>query len=194
MNKKVIFITMLSIITGLVLLNITNKEDRAKELKNNFQNTNMLTMMLETEAGTGNYEEVTQSEWLQEGYEFNASLSRCENGSKLTWDKDFKKVILTANVSDKCYAYFDKISLINFTIDSIQYSAEKDMTWEEWIDSKYNTGNYGQHCSSTAVTPNGGGASDDAIAYSDGDRVDVLDIILENYDYIPWDSSLEPCK
>ena len=53
MNKKIIAITILSIVTGLVLLNITNKEDRAKELKKNFQNTNMLTMMLETEAGTG---------------------------------------------------------------------------------------------------------------------------------------------
>ena len=194
MNKKIIVITILSIVTGLVLLNITNKEDRAKELKNNFQNTNMLTMMLETEAGTGNYEEVKQSEWLQEGYEFNASLSRCENGSKLTWDKDFKKLVLTANVSDKCYAYFDKISLINFTIDSVQYSAEKDMTWEEWIESKYNTGNYGKYyCDLTSVTPNGGDSGGDAIAYSDGNRVKVSDIILENYDYIPWNGWLEPC-
>ena len=193
MNKKIIAITILSIVTGLVLLNITNKEDRAKELKNNFQNTNMLTMMLETEAGTGNYEEVTQSEWLQEGYEFNASLSRCENGSKLTWDKDFKKLVLTANVSDKCYAYFDKISLINFTIDSVQYSAEKDMTWEEWIDSKYNTGNYGKYCD-IFVTPNGGNSARDPIAYSDDNKVEVSDIILENYDYILLDRNLELCK
>ena len=193
MNKKIIVITILSIVTGLVLLNITNKEDRAKELKNNFQNTNMLTMMLETEAGTGNYEEVTQSEWLQEGYEFNASLSRCENGSKLTWDKDFKKLVLTANVSDKCYAYFDKISLINFTIDSVQYSAEKDMTWEEWIESKYNTGNYGKYCDLTSVTPNGGNSTRDPIAYSDDNKVKVSDIILENYDYILLDRYLELC-
>ena len=188
MNKKIIAITILSIVTGLVLLNITNKEDRAKELKNNFQNTNMLTMMLETEAGTGNYEEVTQSEWLQEGYEFNASLSRCENGSKLTWDKDFKKLVLTANVSDKCYAYFDKISLINFTIDSIQYSAEKDMTWEEWLASKYNVDNYEQHCTSDAIWGLG------IVAYSGKNLVSVYDTIVENYDYIhPTGVFLAPC-
>ena len=85
--------------------NKTNVED---DPKNPIKNTNMLTMMLETEAGTGNYEEVTQSEWPQDGYVFNASLSRCENGGTLSWDEEAKKVIMKSNISDKCYVYFDK--------------------------------------------------------------------------------------
>ena len=101
-------ITILSIVTGLVILNIANKKENAiKEIEKQITNTNMLTMMLETEAGTGNYEEVTQSEWPQDGYIFNESLSRCENGGTLSWDDDAKKVIMKSNSSDKCYVYFD---------------------------------------------------------------------------------------
>ena len=65
-------------------------------------------MMLETEAETGNYEETTASEWPQDGYVFNASLSRCENGGTLSWDDETKKVLMESNSSDKCYVYFDK--------------------------------------------------------------------------------------
>lgn len=45
-----------------------------------------------------------------DGYIFNAELSGCENGSTLAWDDENKRVMLQANVSDKCYVYFDKES------------------------------------------------------------------------------------
>ena len=83
--------------------NIEVIETTEKNKKNN-----MLTMMLETEAETGNYEETTASEWPQDGYVFNASLSRCENGGTLSWDDETKKVLMESNSSDKCYVYFDK--------------------------------------------------------------------------------------
>ncbi len=108
MNKKIIVITILSIITGLVLLNLVKTKDiEIEKTQKQVNNTNMLTMMLETEAETGNYEEVKQSEWPQDGYVFNASLSRCENGGTLSWDEEAKKVIMKSNISDKCYVYFD---------------------------------------------------------------------------------------
>ena len=44
-----------------------------EENEKQITNSNMLTMMLETEAGTGNYEETTASEWPQDGYVFNES-------------------------------------------------------------------------------------------------------------------------
>ena len=116
MNKKIIVITILSIITGLVLLNLVKtKGIEVEKTQKQVNNTNMLTMMLETEAETGNYEEVKQSEWPQEGYVFNESLSRCENGGTLSWDDDAKKVIMKSNISDKCYVYFDKYNTINIT-------------------------------------------------------------------------------
>lgn len=33
----------------------------------------------------------------------------------------------------------DTLELITFTIDGIEYQAEKSMTWEEWCESEYNT-------------------------------------------------------
>ena len=108
MNKKIIVIIILSIITGLVLLNLVKTKDiKIEKTQKQVNNTNMLTMMLETEVGTGNYEEVTQSEWPQGGYVFNESLSRCENGGTLSWNDETKKVVLNTDKSDKCYVYFD---------------------------------------------------------------------------------------
>ena len=67
----------------------------------------MLSMNLEQTAGAGDYKTVTQSGWPTEGYKFNAELSRCENGSTLSWDDTKKAVIVSGNLSDKCYVYFD---------------------------------------------------------------------------------------
>ena len=112
MNKKIKVVTILSIITGLVLLNIITKENTViKETIEIVKNKNMLTMLLETEAGTGNYEEVKQSEWPQDGYVFNETLSKCENGGTLSWIDETKKVVLNTDKSDKCYVYFDKYNL-----------------------------------------------------------------------------------
>ena len=74
-----------------------------------------IAMMLETSAGSGNYEMTTRSEWPTEGYVFNANLSKCENGSELSWDNENKKVLMSGNKSDKCYVYFDKfVSLAEY--------------------------------------------------------------------------------
>ena len=56
-----------------------------------------------------------------EGYKFNSELSKCENGSTLSWDDTKKVVIMQGNISDKCYVYFDKIlTLANYV--SSQYT------------------------------------------------------------------------
>ena len=121
-NKKIIVITLLSIIIGLVILNLAKTKDIGVEkTQKRINTTNMLTMMLETEAGTGNYEEVKQSEWPQDGYVFNKTLSKCENGSELSWDDINKKVVMESNTSDKCYVYFDvkKESFADYIINNI---------------------------------------------------------------------------
>ena len=64
-------------------------------------------MNLEQNLGKGDYKQVTQSDWPTEGYSFNVTLSRCENGSSLSWDSVNKTVVFNGNVSDKCYVYFD---------------------------------------------------------------------------------------
>ena len=74
--------------------------------------TKGISMNLEQTAGAGDYKTVTQSGWPTEGYVFNEELSKCENGSTLSWDDTKKTVIMQGNVSDKCYVYFDLIPTI----------------------------------------------------------------------------------
>ena len=78
---------------------------------------NMLSMMLETSAGSGEYQKTSASTWPTEGYVFNELLSKCEKGSSLSWDYDKKQVIFEGNSKDDCYIYFDKsIPLSNYVI------------------------------------------------------------------------------
>ena len=71
---------------------VSKEEDTKSEL---------FSYMIETSAGSGDYEMVTDNKWLGEGYVFNESLSGCENGSKLTWNDETKSVTLKANISEK---------------------------------------------------------------------------------------------
>ena len=70
-------------------------------------NEQTLSMMIEKTAGAGDYKLEERTSWPTDGYMFNATLSKCENGGELGWD-EFKGVItMTGNMSDKCYIYFD---------------------------------------------------------------------------------------
>lgn len=115
MKKKVIIgiASILVVISGC-LFAMFNSGNRSYEVITNEtekkkMNTNALTMMYETEAGSGEYTESSDNTWPLEGYVFNEELSRCENGSKLSWDNTTKRVMVEANVSEKCYVYFDVV-------------------------------------------------------------------------------------
>ena len=79
-----------------------------------------IAMMLETVAGSGNYEMTTRSEWPTEGYVFNSELSKCENGGELSWDDENKRVLMSGNVSDKCYVYFDVVPSVVYLSDYVK--------------------------------------------------------------------------
>ena len=147
-KSKYISIIIIQFILIFTLVINTNKP---KEIMNDNntkivkKNKDTISMMLETEAGSGNYEMTTRDSWPTEWYIFNSTLSKCENGGELAWDDTNKKVLMSGNMSDKCYVYFDKETpTISFTIGGTTYYADPDMTWEEWVNSSYNTGNYYQ--------------------------------------------------
>lgn len=104
---------LLLIISGYFIVDnllVSNKENDSVETDVTYvKHENALSMMLETESGSGEYTLETRSSWptQEDGYIFNSTLSKCENGSKLSWDNDNNAVIMTGNVSDKCYVYFD---------------------------------------------------------------------------------------
>ena len=114
-NKKIIIgvSIMCVIVISITLILITNKSS-SKVLNNNLDNNNienkvpgMFAIMLETEVGTGKYEQSTSGLWPGSGYEFNSTLSTCENGGILTWNEENRTVNLKSNLSDRCYLYFD---------------------------------------------------------------------------------------
>ena len=121
------------------------------------KNINTLSMMLETGAGSGNYEMTTRSEWPTKGYKFNADLSVCEHGSELSWDDTNKTVLMTGNTSDKCYIYFDKSTMSDTCILS-QKLSECVISMSDVDDNIY-------HHDSTLAN----GAGDNSYRYSGGD-------------------------
>ena len=94
---------------NMMLKEQINENDVSSIPKKNYD---MLSMMLETKANSGNYEMTTRDSWPTEGYIFNSELSKCENGGELSWDNEKKVVLMSGNVSDKCYVYFDVIPTI----------------------------------------------------------------------------------
>ena len=110
-NKKIIISLSVGgiLLTLFIILNYFNNNGVviASDKSDSIMNSNTLTMMYETGKGTGEYQVSNDNTWPGEPYEFNENLSKCENGSELTWNEETKKVTLKANVSDKCYVYFD---------------------------------------------------------------------------------------
>ncbi len=111
MNKKkvaIILIVFIAIfLTIMLVVNRDNVEITNEVGNKSKKSNNLLTMNLEQTAGAGDYKTVTQSEWPTEGYKFNSELSRCENGSELSWDDVNKKILMSGVSADKCYVYFD---------------------------------------------------------------------------------------
>lgn len=112
MKKKLVLVFSFVVVlcVGMAIGKVSNTNDVYEEKSEQKQkkNANMLSMMLETEAESGNYEMTTRDSWPTSGYKFNSTLSKCENGGELSWDNENKRVLMSGNVSDKCYVYFDK--------------------------------------------------------------------------------------
>ena len=121
MKKIVVGVILIITIIGIYKYVASNKKVMSDKSKEQIKSNDMLTMMLETEAGTGVYEETKASEWPTDGYIFNETLSKCENGGTLTWDDENKKVEMQSNTSDKCYIYFDiaNQTFANYIIENI---------------------------------------------------------------------------
>ena len=120
-KKIALLLIVFGIGVGVTLLYTNNKfkvyeEEESKQIK---KHVDTISMMLETEAGSGNYEMTTSSSWPTDGYVFNTELSKCENGGELSWDDANKTVLMSGNVSDKCYVYFDKYNPITINNNSI---------------------------------------------------------------------------
>ncbi len=158
MNKKnkILIIIIVIFLIGFVFERINTNKSNVYEEQNVSsikKDKELLSMNLEQTAGAGDYKTVTQSSWPTEGYVFNEELSKCENGSTLSWDDTKKTVIMQGNVSDKCYVYFDKI-----------------LTLAEYVISQY-TGTQGDNALYYHNSTLTNGAGDNSYRYAGGDYV-----------------------
>ena len=167
MNKKKLLFFSGFIIIILVFILIVYKNSYKNEIytekndenvKNNEKINKipgMVSLMLETKAGSGEYKASTSKTWPTNGYELNTEKSGCENGGTLSYNETTKKVIVKTNISDKCYAYFDvippdvtlaitnrpttygKLGSINCTGSSATYNQQYNRVEISSIDKKY---------------------------------------------------------
>ena len=113
MKKKIIavFSVFIAIILVLVIIVYNNsyKNDVYVENKTNNKNQvpGLISLMLETKAGSGIYNLSPDGIVPAKGYKLNTEKSGCENGGTISYNETTKKVIVKTNISDKCYAYFD---------------------------------------------------------------------------------------
>lgn len=139
MKKKLILIISLIFIMCITFF-ITEEANFKKDVSNNSvtkKETKLLTMNLEQTAGAGDYKTVTQSNWPTDGYIFNSELSKCENGSELSWNDTKKAVVVSGNLSDKCYIYFDIALPYTITYPTFKYSTMSGIT-EAKVGEKVN--------------------------------------------------------
>ena len=175
MNKKNIVFAILLVIFALGGVFIGRQSKVADVYENNETNIkkskNMLSMMLETEANSGNYELTTRESWPTESYVFNSELSKCENGGELSWDDANKIVLMSGNVSDMCYVYFDKLTLGKACRGSVLSNCIKE---NYYLDKSLNYHSLDLE----------NGAADNSYRYSGGDYILTQKALDEGFMYL----------
>ena len=142
--KKYKTIILMCIFTtlGMIIGRYTSKNDVYEQDTIKRKNNNTISMMLETDTNSKTYIQSTDSTWPTDGYVFNEEMSKCEQGSKLSWDDTNKKVVMEGNTSDKCYVFFDKYNPIKINNYSITSSGNKITIV---IDATSGTGTIGKY-------------------------------------------------
>ena len=117
-KKKVALCSIISLILigGIILVYNLGKSDfptLAESKPERPINNSFLTLMLEQSDGT--YQESATNTWPSGNYAFNESLSRCENGGELRWNREEGIVELLSNKSDGCYVYFDLYNVVQIS-------------------------------------------------------------------------------
>ena len=160
--SKILCIIIILIQFIIIIVFTTNKNTSSKNVfeetkETTKKNAGTLSFMLETSYGSGKYEKGSSTKWPlpSDGYIFNDTLSKCENSGELMWDDTKNVVLMTGNISDKCYVYFDAVqkAVINeiitsditlssmtitinatkgtFDISKYYYSIDNGATWNE---------------------------------------------------------------
>ena len=108
MKRKILYILpILTVLILLITLLVPKKEETFNVESKAIKKENIISIMLETNEESQEYTSSSSNTWPTDGYKFNKERSGCENGSTLSWDDTQKSVIMSGDLSDKCYVYFD---------------------------------------------------------------------------------------
>ena len=108
MKRKILYILPIFIVLILLIILLVPKKEETFNVEGKaIKNENIISIMLETDEGSEVYTSSSSNTWPTNGYIFNKERSGCENGSILSWDDTQKSVIMSGDLLDKCYVYFD---------------------------------------------------------------------------------------
>ena len=120
------------------------------------EQNNLISMMLETE--NGKYEESKDNTWPSDKYKLNEELSGCENGSEIIWDKETKSIKVSATSSDKCYAYFDYLTLSEYIKGLYTIDGENNLYYHDgqgnYTNSNLEAGDFSYRYSGSSESVN----------------------------------------
>ena len=162
-SKKIIIIESVLLILLFSFILIQNKKENNQiilnEKKESKISSNAISMMYETEVGSGEYQTSTDTSWPSSGYIFNERLSKCENGGTLSWNEETKRVIMQTNTSDKCYVYFDKYAVptinnvsVSKTYNSISLTVDATKGNNDIVKYYYSNNDGSSYVNSTSNT------------------------------------------
>ena len=132
-NKKVKTNTYNYKYTGNYNLPVISKVETSKT-------SNSITATVTATKGTNNISKYYYS--IDNGSTFAESTSNSYTFSNLSNHTNYKVVTKVSDSTGKYSNNFIKSILIDFNtfsfyLDDVEYQAEEEMTWEEWLDSKY---------------------------------------------------------
>ena len=135
-NKKVKTNTYNYKYTGNYNLPVISKVETSKT-------SNSITATVTATKGTNNISKYYYS--IDNGSTFTESTSNSYTFSNLSNHTNYKVVTKVSDSTGKYSNNFIKSILIDFNtfsfyLDDVEYQAEEEMTWEEWLDSKYSDG------------------------------------------------------
>ena len=87
----------------------------------------------------------TFAQWVNTSYNYNGWYNDTTKSSIVNYNDNthIDNITPSTIIEDgKNYKSVLNITIISFTIDETSYTAEKNMTWDQWVSSSYNTGNY----------------------------------------------------
>ena len=164
-KKLTLFLSIFLIILIVITIILEQHGNNIMHSNNIVSNNGVLTMMLETDIDSNQYEAATSDDWPESGYIFNAEMSGCERGGTLSWNNETNKVVMESLDPDKCYVYFDRYnsavinnvttsnitnSSITLTVDVTEgensittyyYSNDNGLSYEESTSNTYTFSN-----------------------------------------------------